>query len=152
MCTALSRGPHISTLLADTFLSAFFSDRVTRRITHSALLISLEFPLSPWSRRPNNYHTWPIIPPRKGSRGPKEGYLCISSFCCCCYSRYVCNLWPTKSILTSYTQSPSVALATAAPRHALISAALYASQELFWHKEPSLKNTCRPWLLGHRAG
>lgn len=57
MCTALSRGPHISTLLDDTFLPAFFSDRVTRKITHSALLISLEFPLSPWSRSPNDYPT-----------------------------------------------------------------------------------------------
>lgn len=57
MCTALSRGPHISTLLADTFLPAFFSDGVTRRITHSALLISLEFPLSPWSRSPKDYPT-----------------------------------------------------------------------------------------------
>lgn len=80
MCTALLRGPRVNTLLADTSLPAFFSDGVTRRITPSALLISLEFPLSPWSRSPNNYRTWTIIPPRKGSRGPKEGTFVSRGF------------------------------------------------------------------------
>lgn len=113
---------------------------VTRRFTHSALLTSFEFPSSPWSRCPNY---------QEASHFSKDGLLRVkgrilgSGVFVVAATADVCGLWPANSTLTAYTQSPATAQATAVPRPAFPSAAGYAS---FWHTEPCLDYTCRPWL------